>query len=139
MRTRTWTAALAALALTLAACGDDSDDEASTDAGAGPGAYDEGATTTAGEGGGAPAGGSDGGVTIEDFSFDPAELTVAAGATIAVQNAGSSSHTFTSEEGGFDVELGGGESGEATAPAQPGEYDFVCRFHSNMQGTLTVE
>jgi plastocyanin len=114
--------------LAIAGCGDD--DEGSTED-AGP------ETTAAPDAGGGEGAGE--GITMADFAFSPTELTVAAGATIPVTNEDSAAHTFTSEDGGFDVEVEGGDSGEATAPDEPGTYDFVCRFHSSMTGTLTVE
>jgi plastocyanin len=76
---------------------------------------------------------------MSGFAFNPSELNVASGDTIPVTNEDGSSHTFTSEEGGFDLELGGGESGEVTVDAAAGEYDFLCTIHPGMTGTLTVE
>lgn len=134
MRTRTWKAAAVAgatvLTLALAACGDD--DDAGTDTGTGTGteATD---TTAAADGGGDAAE-----VTISGSAFDPEELTVAAGSTISISNEDGFGHTFTSDDGGFDVDLGGGETGEATAPSDAGEYEFHCEIHPSMTGTLTV-
>ena len=73
------------------------------------------------------------------FDFSPTELTVAAGSAIAVSNEDGATHTFTIDDADIDQELAGGESAEVTAPSEPGSYDFRCRIHSNMQGTLTVE
>ena len=89
----------------LGACGDDDDaaDDASTERHRAP-------TRAASDDGG----GGDADVTIADFAFDPTTLTVAAGDSIPVTNEDGTAHTFTSADGGFDVELGGGESGEAT-------------------------
>ena len=126
-----------ALGLALAGCGDD-DEEGSADGG---GTEDTSAETTAGTEGTestepAPAGG---GIVMAGFAFEPGELTVAAGATIPLTNDDDAPHTFTSDEGGFDVEVEGGGTGEATAPSEPGTYDFLCRLHPRMTGPLTVE
>lgn len=152
MRTRTLSrlAVATALVLGLAACGDD--DDTATDTGAGdPGAggdiYSEPGGGAAGggddeggddggDGGAAPAGD---GVTISNFAFVPSELTVASGGAIPVSNEDGFAHTFTSEDAGFDLELGSGESGEVTVDADPGEYEFLCTIHPTMRGTLTVE
>jgi plastocyanin len=37
-----------------------------------------------------------------------------------------------------DITLAPNGSGAATATLAAGGYDFVCRFHANMTGTLTV-
>jgi plastocyanin len=137
MRTPTWKAAAAAgaalLVLGLGACGDDEDE--GTDDGGSETTETTAATDDGGGGGVAAAS-----VTIRDFEFDPTELTAAVGDTISVTNEGSSTHTFTSDEAGFDVELGGGESGEATvAASSPGSYEFRCDIHTSMTGTITVE
>lgn len=122
-----------ALGLALAGCGDD-DEEGSAD---GAGTEDTAADTEGPESTEpAPA---EGGIVMAGFAFEPAELTVAAGATIPITNDDDAPHTFTSDDGGFDVEVGGGDSGEATAPSEPGTYDFLCRLHPSMTGTLTVE
>jgi len=79
-------------------------------------------------------------VTIKDFAFNPASLTVAPGAKITVTNQDSASHTLTSSSGGgFDTgTLATGKSATITAPVQPGSYPFVCRIHPSMKGTLVV-
>ena len=39
----------------------------------------------------------------------------------------------------FDVRVsGGGGIATFTAPTTPGTYPFHCKYHANMQGTLTV-
>lgn len=77
------------------------------------------------------------------YRFDPTTLSVPAGAALSVQNAGQDVHTFTHDAPADQrlfhtgpVEPGG--SASVTAPAQPGEYPFVCVFHGGMRGTLTV-
>jgi plastocyanin len=109
----------------LGACGDDDDD--------GDDATGE-ATTEETSGGGEATGE---GITAEGFAFNDA--TAAAGATVPVTNADGATHTVTADDGSFDVSVGGGESGEFTAPAEPGDYPFHCEIHTSMTGTLTVE
>jgi plastocyanin len=125
---RTWMRVVAAvfvLTLTAAACGGDEGD--------GGGTGDGGGSPTAEDGGG---GGAD--LTIVDFSFSPADLTVSDGDTITVLNIGDTSHTFTTEDEAIDEEIGPGEEVEVTIEGVSSQ-GFLCRFHSQMTGTLTVE
>lgn len=139
MRTRRWQAG-AAVALLLvigAGCGDDDDsggdDTEGTDE---VGGSDAGSTDdTAAD----DSGGGDADVTMSNFAFNPDELTVASGDTVTVANEDGTSHTFTSEDGGFDLQLSGSESGEVTIDAEAGSYDFLCTIHPSMTGTITVE
>ena len=113
----------------LGACGDD--DEGADATG------DDTTEETTGDGGSDDGASGEGGITAEGFAFNDA--TVAAGATVAVTNADGATHTVTADDGEFDVSVSGGESGEFTAPSEPGEYAFHCEIHTSMTGTLTVE
>jgi plastocyanin len=127
MRSRSITAValVAVLGLGVGACGDDDDDDTGTD------------DTTSSEDDGAGDGPS---VTIDDFAFDPDEITVAVGGTIRVSNDDSTRHTFTSEEAGFDTELDAGASADVEVDAtEPGTYEWICKIHPSMKGTVTVE
>jgi plastocyanin len=79
-------------------------------------------------------------ITMKDFTFSPATLTVKAGEKVTVVNEDSAAHTVTATEGGaFDTgNIPGGKSGTFTAPSEVGSYPFVCTLHPNMTGTLTV-
>ena len=88
-----------------------------------------------------PADGGAETVALEDFRFNPADLTVATGTTLTLDNTGQAPHTFTVEGQDIDEEVAAGESGEVTIDLEAGSYDVVCRFHEGqgMVGTLTVE
>ncbi|MFE1310503.1 cupredoxin domain-containing protein [Streptomyces sp. NPDC058755] len=77
---------------------------------------------------------------MKNFAFSPAALTVKAGEKVTVVNEDSTAHTVTATQGGdFDTgSIAGGKSGTFTAPSKAGSYAFVCTFHPNMKGTLTV-
>ena len=124
----------AGLLVPLGACGDDDDDDAATDGGD---ETEETAAPDEGEEGEDAA--SDGAtITISGFAFS--EPTVSAGSTVAVVNEDGAPHTVTSDDDAWEeVEVSGGEEGELTAPAEPGDYDFHCEIHSTMTGTLVVE
>ena len=76
---------------------------------------------------------------IAELAFNPDTVTVASGDVFSVSNEDGTTHTVTSDEGGFDCELPGGESATILVDAAPGEYEFHCEIHPSMTGTMTVE
>ena len=81
------------------------------------------------------------------LSFNPATLSVPAGATIVFANVGGKPHTFTADDGSFDtgVVTPGPEGGRfagtnaTVTVAKPGTIAFHCDVHpAAMKGTLTV-
>lgn len=96
---------------------------------------------------GPPTGKSAGGgaaITIKNFAFVPATLTVGAGTTVRVTNADSAPHTVTASGGAspgasFDTgHIGPGKTAAFTAPTAPGSYAYDCSIHPFMRGTLLV-
>ena len=87
-----------------------------------------------------PAGGGETRVGLEDFKFDPADITVATGTTLELDNEGKAPHTFTVEGQSIDVEVAAGASGTADITIPAGDYKVICKFHEGqgMVGTLTV-
>ena len=76
------------------------------------------------------------------FAFGPADMTFNTGDTVNFEFVGESQfHTFTVEELGIDVEVGGGETVnfEFTFDT-PGRYTLICVPHQSlgMVGTITV-
>lgn len=126
-------ALVAVAALALAACGGD-----------GGGGYGGGSGATATSPPASPAGG--GSVTAEqisirDFSFTPAETTVAAGATVTWTNDDSAVHDVTSTDGpGVDAATTSTFASEALAQGdsfsftfeEPGTYYYECTIHASM-------
>ena len=81
------------------------------------------------------------GVTVSatNFQFTPPNPTVASGETIVFRDAHPSTpHSFTVDGTDIDAVASGMQSVDVVIDLDPGEYDFHCRFHSQMQGTLTV-
>jgi plastocyanin len=77
-------------------------------------------------------------VTIVDFAFEPGEVRVPVGATVAWQNAGTAPHTVTAGDGSFDSgTIAAGASFSRTFDA-PGSFAFACQFHPEMTGTVVV-
>lgn len=110
-------ALVATMVVALAACGGDDDDSAS-------GGSDDG------------DGGSSAAVTIDGFSFDASPVD--AGEAITIENLDDVTHTFTADDGGFDVRVDGNATAETTAPDEPGTYAFHCEIHPSMKGDLVV-
>lgn len=74
---------------------------------------------------------------VQGFAFGA--TSVAPGGQVTVDNADGAPHTVTAAGGAFDTgEVAGGGTATFQAPGQPGSYDFTCRIHPGMAGTLTV-
>lgn len=76
---------------------------------------------------------------VGDFFFEPADRSdLCVGDRITFVNDGGISHTATNRDGAFDTgTLGAGESATVTVE-QTGQISYVCLFHGQMSGTLTV-
>ncbi|MEU1368327.1 cupredoxin domain-containing protein [Streptomyces sp. NPDC005803] len=79
-------------------------------------------------------------ITIKDFAFHPAALTVAPGTKVTVINKDAATHTVTATAGkAFDTgEVKSGQTVTFEAPARPGAYPYICTIHPTMHGSLTV-
>jgi plastocyanin len=143
MRRMTWILVLllSAGALLAAGCGDDEDEggnggastpEATEEAAGGGGGGGEALTLTADPGG--------------NISWEPGELSAAAGSvTITLVNDSDVPHAVEVEGNGVEEEsetITGGET-ELTVDLEAGEYTFYCPVgqhrQNGMEGTLTVE
>ncbi len=84
-----------------------------------------------------PASGSS--VTISDFKFAPASLTVKSGAKVAVTNDDSAPHTATADDGhSFDTGTLDQGSTQTISVTKPGTYAYHCTVHPYMKGTFVV-
>jgi amicyanin len=78
-------------------------------------------------------------VTISDFAFSPATVTITAGDTITWTNTDPVVHTATSATGAFDSgDIAQGDSFSVTFTT-PGTYDYFCTPHPTMTGRIIVE
>jgi plastocyanin len=79
-------------------------------------------------------------ITIKNFAFDPATLTVHPGAKVTVTNQDSTAHTVTATGAKqFDTgDVAPGRTTTFTAPSKPGTYPYICTIHQFMKGTLKV-
>jgi amicyanin len=86
----------------------------------------------------APARGANHAVTIADFAFSPATLTITAGDTVTWTNEDAMIHTATSVDGAFDSgDLDQGDDYSLTFTT-PGTYDYLCTPHPSMTGRIVV-
>jgi plastocyanin len=112
---------LTVFALFLVGCGGSSDSSSSS-------------ASTASGASGAKA------VTIKDYTYEPAAITVPAGTTVKFTNQDSTPHTATAKG------AGGFESGPIDTVKtgtikleKAGTYAYYCVFHPFMKGTITVK
>jgi plastocyanin len=75
---------------------------------------------------------------IVDFSFSPGALSIPAGSTVTWRNAGEAPHTVTAEDGSFDSDMIAAGGSWAQTFEAPGTFAYVCAFHPDMAGVVTV-
>ena len=79
-------------------------------------------------------------VTIDNFTFSPAEVTVAPGTRVVWTNRDDIPHTVTGADDPRAMKsqpLDTGDSFSFTF-AKPGAYHYFCSLHPHMQGTVVV-
>jgi plastocyanin len=122
-------------ALTLAACG--SSGSGATAASATP--SQAAPSAAASDGASAGAGGGGDAVTIQNFAFGPASLSVAAGSTVTWTNSDSTGHTVTADDASFDsTTIARGSTFSQTFDTA-GTFAYHCSIHPNMTGTIEVK
>lgn len=78
-------------------------------------------------------------IAIAEFLYAPENVTVAAGSAVIWANEDKAPHTATARDESFDTgTLEKGDSGEIVLD-EPGTYEYYCRFHQFMNGTIEVE
>jgi plastocyanin len=77
-------------------------------------------------------------VNIQSFAFSPQSVTVSAGTKVRWTNNDSYPHTVTSPGNFNSGQLNQGQSYEFTFNT-PGTYSYICDFHGNMTGSVTVQ
>jgi plastocyanin len=77
-------------------------------------------------------------VTIDNFAFAPATLTVKVGSTVTWTNRDEEPHTVAASDGSFHSPgMGTGATYSHTFPTA-GKFDYVCSIHPSMHGTVVV-
>jgi plastocyanin len=79
-------------------------------------------------------------VTIEDFAFAPARLTVEHGAKVEWVNHDDEAHSVVLADPAMPLKSGGLDTGESFAAVfdRPGTYAYFCSIHPQMTGTVIV-
>lgn len=77
-------------------------------------------------------------ITISNFAFVAADVSVAAGTTVVFVNQDAAVHSVLSDDGQLQSpDLERGDTYEVTL-TQAGTIAYICNIHQYMQGTITV-
>jgi plastocyanin len=77
-------------------------------------------------------------ITIVNYAYHPANLTVKAGTTITVINRDMTAHTLTANDGAFDTGTLMPEQSKRLVLRRVGTFPYHCLYHAFMTGTLKV-
>jgi plastocyanin len=84
-------------------------------------------------------------ITIDNFAFSPAHVTVTPGERIVVHNEDPVAHTLTAIPGSTPIgkfntgNVEPNQTKSVTAPASAGTYQYYCAIHNYMTGSITVK
>jgi plastocyanin len=78
-------------------------------------------------------------VKIDNFSFTPQTITVAAGTTITWTNRDDIPHTVVSNEGIFKSKVRDTDEKYSYTFTKAGTYGYFCSIHPKMTGTVVVQ
>jgi plastocyanin len=81
----------------------------------------------------------EGTISIKDFMFSPASITVSAGTTVRWKNLDGEPHTVTGIEEPFRSGALDQNDAFSFKFSRPGTYRYVCSIHPQMVGTVTVK
>ena len=93
-------------------------------------------------GGGGCSASSDAGaasVAIENFAFNPADVSAAVGETITWTNSDSAGHTATLDDGSCDTGTIAPDASGGLVFDAAGTYTYHCTIHPNMTGSITIQ
>jgi len=78
-------------------------------------------------------------VKIDNFSFGPASLTIAAGTTVTWINRDDIPHTVVSEDKLFKSRVLDTDEKFSFTFAKPGTFGYFCSLHPKMTGKVVVQ
>jgi plastocyanin len=86
-----------------------------------------------------PARAADTEVKIDNFTFNPQQITVKAGTTVVWLNHDDIPHTVTSSTQAFKSKALDTDDKFSYTFATPGTFKYFCALHPHMTGTIVVE
>jgi plastocyanin len=86
----------------------------------------------------APAAAGPNAVSISNFAFAPATLTVPVGTTVTWTNHDEEPHTVVANDGSFHSAGLGTNAAFSNTFATAGTFDYICSIHPSMHGTVVV-
>jgi plastocyanin len=78
-------------------------------------------------------------VTIADYEFTPADITVQQGDEVTWVNDGPSDHSATADDGSFDTGIFPAGERRSVTFEDVGTFTYICTPHPQMEGTVVVE
>jgi plastocyanin len=78
-------------------------------------------------------------VKIDNFTFAPATLTIAAGTAVRWTNHDDIPHNVVSEDRSFKSKALDTDEQFTYTFQKPGTYEYFCGLHPRMKGTITVK
>ena len=82
---------------------------------------------------------SDTTVTIDNFTFEPAQLTVKVGTTVTWKNHDDIPHTVRAVDGSFHSKAMDSADSYSFTFTKPGVYSYFCSLHPKMVGKVVVK
>jgi LPXTG-motif cell wall-anchored protein len=80
-----------------------------------------------------------GSVTISDFQFAPAQITINQGDTVTWTNDGPTAHSATAPDGSFDTGIFPAGQSRSHTFNDAGTFSYICTPHPNMHDTVVVQ
>jgi plastocyanin len=87
---------------------------------------------------GSPAAVAGDAVSIDNFAFVPATLTVRAGSTVTWTNHDEEPHTVAASDGSFHSPGMGSQASYSHTFPTAGRFDYICSIHPYMHATVVV-
>jgi plastocyanin len=78
-------------------------------------------------------------ITIDNFAFAPADLTITAGTTVTWKNKDGEVHRVQDDHNGFSSAALDTDDSFSHTFAAPGVYHYICSIHPYMVGKIIVK